>query len=140
MVSLETGMLFRSNPRPNALGIDESVDTAVHALTEYSRVLKESGSKLVVIPVPEKETVYSDWIPERYDPEPDVTRFLETLAPALREAGVATVDLLRVYSDQRRADDRLLYQLDDTHWTEHGVKVAVEAFLAEVGRVSGPSK
>lgn len=136
VVDLETGMLFRSNPRPNALVFDEAAEAAARVLAEYNRAVKDSGSTLVVIPVPEKESVYHDWVPERYSPDPEPMRFLETLVPTLREAGILTVDLARVYRDRRRSDDRLLYQLDDTHWTGHGVKVAVDALLAEVGATS----
>lgn len=136
VVDLETGMLFRSDSRPHALEFGEAAEAAARVLAEYSRAVKGSGSTLVVIPIPEKETVYHDWIPERYNHDPTPVRFLETLVPALREAGIVTVDLAHVYRDRRRSDDRLLYQLDDTHWSGHGVRVAVEAFLAEVGGAS----
>ena len=108
------------------------IQRAIQTLVEYSNAVDLHGSTLIVVPIPEKESIYHDWIPPRYHQGPEPSHFLEGLVPALRESGILTLDLTRVFIASRQTSDQLLYQLDDTHWTDRGVQLAVEALVREI--------
>ena len=139
IVNLDSGKVFRTVPKPDAAE-PESLARVVAILRDYHTAIEERGSHLIVMPVPEKETVYFDMIPERYGSRQTPSEFLVDLVRALRAAGMHTVDLLSRYRFERAHSDQLLYELDDTHWTPHGSAVAVEELLQLARSINAPSR
>ena len=120
------GVQYLTRPLPRFDGSGDPVD----AITASRDRLAERGIRLLVVPAPNKETVY----PER------LTRRAEGLSGAvngntreilarLARAGVETVDLAALYAGARRAqgDDPSWYLPQDTHWSPRGVALAARA-------------
>ncbi len=100
---------------------------AVAAAADFRDQLAARGIRLLLVPVPNKESVY----PERLAPRAakggfvgaETRRFL-TLC---REAGLETVDLHHAFREARARCGEPLYLAQDSHWTPHGMRVAVDA-------------
>jgi hypothetical protein len=91
------------------------------------------GIHLIVLLIPDKAHVYPRWLkPEDRPeiPEPDALADLES---RLTRRGVHVVIVLPIYLARNGDDQPLLYYPDDTHWTEHGIRLAMEAVAASLG-------
>jgi hypothetical protein len=104
---------------------------AVRAIIEYRDRLQERGIELLVVPVPEKSSVYPDLLTRRANPQTfrsPTEEFLEKL----RQAGVEVVDLFALFRQARSSADRpttegAYYLTCDTHWTPDGARLAAGA-------------
>lgn len=83
--------------------------------------LQERGIRFLVVPVPDKESVYDRYLPGKVRP-----RFLERLEPHLRAEGIEAVDLLEPFRKAAGKKGALLYHRDDTHWNAQGTRMAAE--------------
>ncbi len=89
--------------------------------------LRERGSELVVLLIPDKEQIYRELIPERYGPFPEST--LIEFEQELRKLDVPVLNLLPTYRDLA-ADGRELYWRDDTHWRPEAMAIAADQTAA----------
>jgi SGNH hydrolase-like domain, acetyltransferase AlgX len=105
-------------------------------ILEFKKLLDEQGVDFLFVPVPTKLEIY----PEKLDPEmKDVAG--QVLNPAFRKLveslgkqGVEVVDLLpallRAKGDD--AKEGLLFQRQDTHWTDRGLQLTAGLLAARV--------
>ncbi len=103
---------------------DGNLDATADLLVGYQRALRERGIPFGVMPVPDKETVYFQNLPT-----PRRRASLARLTERLRTRGVPVIDLDRAFADHvatNGPDRELIYQLDDTHWSPAGVRLAAE--------------
>ncbi len=110
----------------------------VRAIVDFRDQLREWDVELLVVPVPNKETVYPDLLNPGANPEfSGKVSPGETLLDSLRARGIAVVDLYQAFARERREnpEGEKLYLRDDTHWRLRGLKIAAEethrALLAE---------
>jgi len=117
----------------------------VTAIVDFRNQLAARGIRLVLMPVPNKESIYPDRLTSRAELLRGVLapRTLEVLE-RLRAADVEVVDLFKEFGEARRqsgSTDRVpLYLAEDTHWSPAGVALAahlVARRLTELGWV-GP--
>lgn len=106
----------------------EDIEIIATHLAELSKALdRDWNLKLVLIPVPNKITVYRELATDvPYDD------YLPRLMARLRDKGLPTVDL---YSPFRQANEHIYYATD-THWNRRGVELAAKVIaeqLAEAG-------
>lgn len=104
------------------------------AIVTYARALAERGIKLVLVPVPGKESIVpeplgGDWADAS---EPPRNRGITPLIAALRGAGVDVVDAGQLLWQARARSQEPLFLQGDTHWTPAGLEVVVEAVAARV--------
>ncbi len=109
----------------------------VPAIRAFRDDLAARGIHLIVVPAPNKESVYPERLSSR-------ARGLRTavcpetrdLLDRLQAAEVETVDLFRVFEDakQRRdsAPDAPLYLAQDSHWSPAGVDLAARAVARRI--------
>lgn len=132
-------MLSRNAPakQPNA------TNDPVAAIVDFRDQLAARGVQLMVMPVPNKDSVYPDRLTSRARAMRGVMspRTRKVLA-GLRDAGVEVVDLFQEFKAARlRADantETPLYLAQDTHWSPVGVKIAARSVahrLIELGWV-----
>jgi hypothetical protein len=107
------------------------------AICAFRDDLAARGIHLVVVPAPNKESIYPERLSSR-------ARGLRTavcpetrdLLESLRVAGVETADLFRVFEEakqQRSAPaDQPLYLAQDSHWSPAGVAVAARAVARRI--------
>lgn len=120
----------------------------VAAIVDYRDQLASRGIRLLLLPVPNKESIYPDRVTERAGSmrQADAPRTREILA-RLRSANVEVVDLFEEFRSYRSGVSGVeqvpLYLAQDTHWSPAGVERAarlvarrlVELGWAQRGRV-----
>lgn len=126
IVDASSGMLFYSPSIP-MLPVT-LVDAVVEELAACNSWLEDRGIQFVFLPVPDKEDIYYDRIPLEHKPPSgpaDRGEYMRRLIVALRERGIAVIDTQSAY-EAARAQGKVLYQLDDSHWSRDGVHIAVD--------------
>ncbi|MDB4979939.1 MAG: hypothetical protein JWM82_691 [Myxococcales bacterium] len=136
------GFLFFRNSLDYVVGGDLSAQPAgknpVPIIVEFQQMLASHGVDFLFVPVPTKEEIF----PDKVDPALHtfvgkvVNPFERKLLAELAQQGVETVDLLptllaaRARGDKR--DEEPLYQRQDTHWTDRGLRLAADLVAARV--------
>jgi SGNH hydrolase-like domain, acetyltransferase AlgX len=109
-------------------------------IVEFAKELKAHGVDFLFVPVPTKEEIFPDAIDQKFAPlvgqvvNPYGRKFLLSLG----QAGVEVVDLLPAFLAARSGGDSAekepLYQHQDTHWTDRGLRMAAEIVGTRVRR------
>jgi hypothetical protein len=102
------------------------------AIKSFYDQLSSRGIRLLVVPVPNKESVYPERLSRRAEHEGVVIcRSTRLLLYRLRAAGIDVVDLFEVFRQAKAAksasDRGQFYQEQDSPWTPAGMQVAVNA-------------
>lgn len=107
-------------------------DDPVPAIVAFRDALAARGIRLLIVPAPNKESVYPDFLTHRV--ERGRTMLAATtrdLLTRLAAAQVEYVDLLALYADARQAADAgsaaPLYLAQDSHWSPAGLALAARA-------------
>jgi hypothetical protein len=115
----------------------------IAAIVDFRDQLAAQGIRLVVMPVPNKESVYPDRLTSRAEPRRGVLApRTQDLLETLRAANVEVIDLFKEFGEARQqtgsASQASLYLAQDTHWSPAGVDLAAKAVarrLVELGWV-----
>ncbi|MEO8899885.1 MAG: hypothetical protein ABI627_00040 [Polyangiaceae bacterium] len=136
------GFLFYKNGLEYASGGDleqqRKGKNPVPAILEFKKELDSQGVDFLFVPVPTKVEIY----PEEFDPafknlsgqvvNPYGRKFLASLS----KQGIEVLDLLPAFlaaKAQKPSDgDPWLFQHQDTHWTDRGLRLAAELLSARV--------
>ncbi|MEO8351180.1 MAG: hypothetical protein ABI680_05575 [Chthoniobacteraceae bacterium] len=114
---------------------ESTVDDALSAVTHFRDALRERGIRLVVVPAPNKESIYPDRVTGRAAPP---TRILnpetEKFFIGCESAGVETVDLFALFREARQATTESLYLEQDSHWSPAGLQLAASAVAERIER------
>jgi len=99
------------------------------AIASFRDDLAQRGIKLVVMPAPNKASVYPELLAGRAavttGPVNSTTR---DVMARLKQAGVEVVDLFELYADARQSPGSPAYYLaQDSHWSPDGMRLAAEA-------------
>jgi len=110
---------------------DESQGDIFSAVISFHDQLANRGIQLILVPVPNKASVYPDMLTPRAR-TPDIAvscRALETIS-RLRQAGIEVVDLFAVFGQARAAlpheHTATYYLSQDSHWSPSGVQLAAK--------------
>lgn len=131
------GFLFYRRSLEHALATDMQQQAAgknpFAAIVEFRDLLAEAGVDFLFVPVPTKLEVYPDKLAAKH-----ATRAGKIVSPAMRKiigelaaANVEVVDLLSLYLEDRDKGE-LLYQSQDTHWTDRGMQLAANVIVARL--------
>ncbi len=141
-VSGKDGFLFYRNDLEYAAGGDlekqRKGKNPVPIIVEFKKELDAQGVDFLFVPVPTKLEVY----PEELDPNfkslsgqvanPFFRKFLSSLA----DQGIEVVDLLPALlaakSEKPHDGEANLFQYQDTHWTDRGLRLAAQLLSARV--------
>lgn len=106
---------------------DSTSAEALTAILDFRDQLAARGIQLVILPVPNKESVYPDKLSGLAPPPARVigsdTR--DFLAQC-EQAGLDVVDLFAIYQKARKQSATELYLAQDSHWSPAGMKLAAE--------------
>ena len=105
-------------------------------ILEFKKLLDEQGVDFLFVPVPTKLEVY----PEQLDPEfkalagQVVNPAFRKLIASLSKEGVEVADLLPalLQAKSQSATEPFLFQHQDTHWTDRGLRLAADLLAARV--------
>ncbi|MCL4203113.1 MAG: hypothetical protein KJ000_11485 [Pirellulaceae bacterium] len=136
LVGREGWLFYRPGIQQAARGAadDPSASLAdpLPAIVSFRDQLAQRGVRLLVVPVPNKESIYPELVSARAagrqvavgDRTAEVLRRLDA-------AGVEFLDLFEVYrrakQSQTDPSDARYYLAQDTHWSPEGVQLAAEA-------------
>jgi len=120
--------------RPDSLRASSSAAEALAAIVSLRDQLEARGIGLLVVPAPNKESVYPDRLTRRAEALagvvcPETRRVLG----GLKAAGVEVVDLFELFAKARKARaGASLYLAQDSHWSPAGARLAAEAVARRV--------
>jgi len=110
---------------------DHSQGDIFSAVTSFRDQLANRGIRLLLVPVPNKASVYPDMLTRRARQTDDQVRgkTLEIVS-RLRQAGIEVVDLFAVFKQARASlppDESTSYYLSqDSHWSPEGMRLAAK--------------
>jgi alginate O-acetyltransferase complex protein AlgJ len=129
-------LLFREQEaRQLSVYTPAEVVATLDGLLAIVAMWEAAGVDFVFVPVPNKITIYYDWLPEPYQMLDSVEVMQAPVADlivAAEAAGVRVVDTLSLFNAARDRGE-IVYQYDDTHWNARGVEIIAEAIVAELG-------
>jgi hypothetical protein len=112
---------------------NSSVSEAMKAVVDFRDQLASRGIRLLVVPVPNKESVYPDRLTHGMSPPTEILSS-ETRAfmEQCKKNDVDVVDLFATYRERRRTSSELLYLAQDSHWTPAGLSCAVNTVASRL--------
>ncbi len=135
----EKKMLFRTEKVSLLHQLDhqpERLDQIARAIQAYQLELAQRGILMIYMPIPLKESIYWDWLPEKLRGNLGAPTVLSTLVRKLNERGVPAIDLTDVFRQRHLTNpDELLYQLDDSHWNADAVRGAAFLVGSKIGEL-----
>lgn len=96
------------------------IERTVSILRGYSDYFKQRNITFVYMPLPNKETIFHDFLPSRRQ-----SHILEQVLSRMADQGLIVIDLLHPYQEAR-ARGILPYHQDDDHWNDQGVAIAAK--------------
>jgi len=134
------GYLFYQNSLKYVVGGDlekqRKGKNPLPIIVQFKRQLEQRGVDFLFVPVPTKLEVY----PEKLEPTLGqlggaiVNPYARKLLLALSKQGVEVVDLLPAFLGARGGAGEPLFQHQDTHWTDRGLRLAAEKLRARIQR------
>ena len=110
---------------------DEELGEITDNIAAMAEALGERGANLFIAIIPNKNTVYPQFMPPRYkmrDDEGNIAR----LKAACATLPVTWIDLLGPLCDAANAEP-LIYYRTDTHWNRYGACLAADVILNAMG-------
>ena len=109
---------------------EEEMRTLVEYVTQLAKDLKERYNlTLVYALIPNKYTIYHDFIDEAYVYD----NFIPRINKQLKDTGIPVIDIYTRYKAYRATDDsQPLYLRADTHWTPLGKSMFVNEAVAVI--------
>jgi acetyltransferase AlgX (SGNH hydrolase-like protein) len=136
----QDGFLFYRNDLEYVSGGDlekqKPGKNPVPVILEFKRLLDEQGVDFLFVPVPTKLDVY----PEQLHPDfkslsgQVINPAFRKLIASLAKEGVEVVDLLPAFLQAKAASaaEPFLFQHQDTHWTDRGLRLAADLVATRV--------
>lgn len=114
---------------------DEELEILTSKIMSLKQKADSVGAKFIVMIVPNKETVYSEYMPKKVKVG-DMQSSTDQLVDYLRNN--TDLDIIWIKDDLINAkseanfDGRIIYQKTDTHWNELGAYVGVKKLLDDL--------
>jgi hypothetical protein len=129
--------------RAEAVQASNATNDPVAAIVHFRDQLAAQGVRLLVMPVPNKDSIYPDRLAARAENlRGVVTPRTRAILDKLRAADIEVVDLFKEFNNARRQSgftpETALYLAQDTHWSPLGMALAAKAAahrLIELGWV-----
>jgi hypothetical protein len=112
---------------------DSTPSEAVEAVVRFRDDLAARGIQLIVMPAPNKESVYPDQLARWASPPVDVIgEETRTFLTRCEAADVEVVDLFALYRAARQSVATPLYLQQDSHWSPAGMEMAATAVARRI--------
>jgi len=103
----------------------DMINYVADTIIKYKNYCDSIGVNFIFLPLPNKETVYYNYVP--LDKQPT---YIAELYSVLNKKGVNTINTIKIFNDEKA--NSLLYHLDDTHWNSNGVKIVANELAKKV--------
>jgi hypothetical protein len=111
-------------PKPR----DSTPRDALAAVVHFRDQLASRGIRLIVMPAPNKESIYPEMLTRSASPPGRIIgEETRSFLAQCENAGVQVVDLFALYRDARPTDTIPLYLAQDSHWSPAGMELAAAA-------------
>jgi hypothetical protein len=107
------------------------------AIISFRDQLAERGIKLLVVPAPNKASIYPEMLTRRAEgsEQPVNPKTIEIISE-LRKSGVEIVDLFSLFAEAREGlspgDSTRYYLSRDSHWSPDGMRLAAQAVAGRI--------
>lgn len=112
---------FPSRPMPDV----------VKSLTEFQRILQESGRKSVIVVPPDKSTMLPQHLPADFPGKDCMNRYRAAFWPKIDATG-SIVDLRPTLAALQKTDPNPLYFKNDTHWQDASAVSALKVVAERI--------
>jgi hypothetical protein len=132
--------------RPEARKNTATAKDAIAAIVSFRDQLASQGIELLVVPAPNKESIYPEMLTCRARlPHGVMAEDTRTVLNGLKAAGVEVVDLFDLFANSKDgpAGSAPLYLAQDSHWSPAGMHLAAQAVarrIFEQGRLQPGSR
>lgn len=113
---------------------DEQRKATVVTLSLIQEKVEASGGKFLFVPVPNKNSIYPEYMPKRYHQAADNN--LTRLYDELEAGGVEHINLKQDLLAGKEKQKERLYFKRDTHWTTPGAVIGYESMVKKFGKES----
>lgn len=122
--------------RPDARKGHSTVRQALAAVVSFRDALAARNIRLLVMPVPNKESVYPERLSRRItSPQPIQSEDAAALLSGLKQAGVEVLDLWGLFAQEKARDpNSQLYLAQDSHWSPAGLDRAAQAVARRISQ------
>lgn len=127
------GFLFYENNLSNHGKSDKEISISADAISDINRKLNERDVKFIFMPIPNKETVYFNFIPSNRRNNVDL-QYLNKLKEELTNRNVINVDTYSYFNRAALHDAELFFK-DDTHLDKNGVRLTAQLLLDKINIV-----
>ncbi len=124
---------------------EESAGDPLRAICDFRDQLRARGIHLIVVPAPNKESIYPDQLTRRAEGKTGVmARATQSLLTQLQAANVDVVNLFEVFGAARQGAHEsgggALYLHQDSHWSPRGVSLAAQAVADRIRQHIGTTQ
>ena len=109
---------------------DDEITAVAASLAKLNTQVTEAGGKFLFLCAPNKNTIYGEYMPDRYLPSTNPTD-LDRLYAELDELSVPYIDLRPLLIESK--EKILVYHKRDTHWNGLGAEIAARAAVEYFG-------
>lgn len=114
-----------------SLYAESRINSLVSKVVKQKEWLESKGKKLYIVMVPNKNSVYPEYMPDNYSMAS--YRRIDQVINALSAAGITVIDGRDPLIAAKNANSqRLLYYKTDTHWNNHGGFEVYKALMAQI--------
>lgn len=111
---------------------DTEIDRISVRLCEACSYIREQGKEPLVVIVPNKNSIYPEYMPVRFGKKAEVTN-LTLLQKRMKEMNVPFVDAYHVLLEAKAQNDSFLYFREDTHWNNTGARLVLNEIYTAFG-------
>jgi hypothetical protein len=108
-------------------------ENACEAIKQLQQDLNSKGVELIVVPIPNKESIYPDKLAGGA-PAPRVSNRTRIFLKWLESENISYANLFEIFARERFSGKRNLYLKHDSHWTPYGAEVAAQAVANSMRR------
>ena len=114
---------------------DEEFERVYQGLMRTNRYLKERGIQFIIIPIPDKNIVYPEYLPDRIPRQPAKSAFTRYLELLQRNKDLQVVNVMQLLKQQKQK--YVMFPKTDLHWTDVGAYIIASELLRMLFERSG---
>ncbi|MBO4899060.1 MAG: hypothetical protein J5509_02105 [Lachnospiraceae bacterium] len=122
-----------ANYKGTNLYTDEELRHMAANLEDLARFMNDQGKEFILFIAPDKERIYSEYMPDVYGKPAEMYRTLQVVEYLRANTGIRVVYPYEDMMEAREHLDMDIYHYTDTHWNLIGGYVGARALLRELG-------